>query len=48
MFLHDADIQKTINDKVLEASRKRFEAYKLERKALKIMAEKVIFAEGTA
>lgn len=45
-FLHDADIQKTINDKVLEANRKRFEAYELEQKALKIMDEKVIFAEG--
>lgn len=43
-FPHDADIQKTINDKVFEANRKRFEAYELEQKALKIMDEKVIFA----
>ena len=47
-FLHDADIQKTINDKVLKANRKRFDAYELEQKALKIMDEKVIFAEGKA
>ncbi len=47
-FLHDADIQKTINDKVLGANRKRFEAYELEQKSLKIMDEKVIFAEGKA
>lgn len=46
-FLHDADVQKSINDKVLEANRKRFEAYEQEQKALKIMDEKVIFAEGT-
>lgn len=46
-LLKDADIQKTINDKVLEANRKRFEAYELEQKALKIMDEKVIFAEET-
>ncbi|MBI2354762.1 MAG: restriction endonuclease subunit S [Deltaproteobacteria bacterium] len=45
-FLQDTNIQKTINDKVLEANRKRFEAYELEQKALKIMDEKVIFAEG--
>lgn len=43
-FLDDADMQNTINDKVLEANRKRFEAYELEQKALKIMDEKVIFA----
>ena len=43
-FLHDTDIQKTINGKVLEANRKRFDAYELEQKALKIMDEKVIFA----
>ncbi len=42
-LLHDAAIQKTINDKVLESSRKRFEAYELEQKALKLMDEKVIF-----
>jgi len=45
-LLHDADIQKTINEKVLDANRKRFEAYELEQKALKIMDEKVIFAEA--
>lgn len=46
-LLQDAEIQKTINNKVLEANRKRFEAYELEQKALKIMDEKVIFAEWT-
>jgi type I restriction enzyme S subunit len=42
-LLHNPAVQKTINDKVLEANRKRFEAYELEQKALKIMDEKVIF-----
>lgn len=43
-LLHDSSVQKTINDKVLEANRKRFEAYELEQKALRIMDEEVILA----
>lgn len=43
-LLQDASIQKTINDKVLEANRKRFEAYELEQMALRIMDEEVLFA----
>lgn len=38
------DIQKNINDKVLEANKKRTEAYKLEQEALKILNEQVIYA----
>ncbi len=43
-LLHDANTQKTINDKVLEANRKRAEAYKLEQEALTFLDEKVIYA----
>ena len=43
-LLHDENIQKTINDKVLEANRKRTEAYKLEQEALTVLDEKVIYA----
>ena len=43
-LLHDANTQKTINDKVLEANRKRAEAYKLEQEALTVLDEKVIYA----
>lgn len=43
-LLNDTVVQKTINDKVLEANRKRFEAYQLEQKALKTMDKEVIFA----
>ena len=43
-LLHDANTQKTINDKVLEANRKRAEAYKLEQEALTLLDEKVIYA----
>lgn len=43
-LLHDTAVQKTINDKVLDANRKRFDAYELEQKALKMMDEEVIFA----
>ena len=43
-LLHDENMQKTINDKVLEANRKRAEAYKLEQEALTVLDEKVIYA----
>ncbi len=43
-FLKDERIQKEINDKVLEANRKRTEAYNLEQKALRVLDEKVIYA----
>ena len=43
-LLHDENMQKTINDKVLEANRKRTEAYELEQKALTVLDEKVIYA----
>ena len=43
-LLHDENTQKAINDKVLEANRKRTEAYKLEQQALTILDEKVIYA----
>ncbi len=44
-LLQDADIQRNINDKVLEANRKRTEAYKLEQEALKILNEQVIYTQ---
>ena len=43
-LLCDENIQKQINDTVLEANRKRTEAYTLEQKALKVLDEKVIYA----
>ena len=43
-LLNDENTQKAINDKVLEANRKRTEAYKLEQEALTILDEKVIYA----
>lgn len=43
-LLHDANTQKEINDKVLEANRKRTEAYELEQEALTVLDEKVIYA----
>ena len=43
-LLHDENMQKTINDKVLEANRKRTEAYKLEQEALTVLDQKVIYA----
>jgi len=42
--LNDASIQKEINDKILEANKKRTEAYKLEQEALTVLDEKVIYA----
>lgn len=43
-LLKNKDIQKKINDLALEANRKRYEAYKLEQQALKIVEKEVIFA----
>ena len=46
-LLHDENTQKAINDKVLEANRKRTEAYKLEQEALTVLDEKVIYAQSS-
>ena len=46
-LLRDENMQRTINDKVLEANRKRTEAYKLEQEALTILDEKVIYAQSS-
>jgi type I restriction enzyme S subunit len=43
-LLRDENTQKAINDKVLEANRKRTEAYELEQEALTVLDEKVIYA----
>lgn len=43
-LLHDIELQRIINDKVLESNQKRYEAYLLEQEALKMMDEKVILA----
>ena len=43
-LLRDENVQKEINKTVLEANRKRTEAYNLEQKALRVLDEKVIYA----
>lgn len=43
-LLRDGRKQKHINDKILEANRKRAKAYELEQRALKILNRKVIYA----
>ena len=43
-LLRDEDTQRVINSKVLEANRKRTEAYELEQEALTVLDEKVIYA----
>ena len=43
-LLRDENTQREINDTVLEANRKRTEAYNLEQEALKVLDEKVIYA----
>ena len=43
-LLHDENVQWKINDTVLEANRKRTEAYNLEQEALRVLDEKVIYA----
>ena len=44
-LLKNHDVQKRINDLALEANKKRYEAYKLEQKALEIMDKEVIYAK---
>jgi len=44
-LLNNISIQKEINDLVLEANKKRTEAYELEQEALSILNEQVIFAK---
>ncbi len=44
-LLKDADVQKTINDKVLKANSERAKAYELEQNALNVLNEKVIYAQ---
>lgn len=44
-LLKNKDIQKTINDLVLEANQKRYESHLLEQEAIQTINEKVIFAE---
>ena len=44
-LLKNADTQKRINELALEASEKRYEAYKLEQQALRIVDKEVIFAK---
>ena len=43
-FLRDEKIQREINNTILEANRKRTEAYNLEQEALRILDKKVIYA----
>ena len=43
-LLKNHNIQKKINDLALEANEKRYEAYKLEKKALEILDKEVIYA----
>ena len=43
-LLHSRDEQRTINQKVLDANKKRAEAYHLEQRALTILNEKVLYA----
>ena len=43
-LLRDENVQQEINDTVLEANRKRTEAYNLEQEALRVLDEKVISA----
>ena len=42
-LLNNNDIQTKINDLVLEANKKRYEAYVLEQKAIRIVNEKIIY-----
>lgn len=39
------EVQKRINELALEANEKRYEAYQLEQKALRIMDNEVIYAK---
>lgn len=44
-LLKNREVQKRINDLALEANEKRYEAYKLEQQALRIMDNEVIYAK---
>ena len=44
-LLKNKEIQIRINNLVLEANKKRYEAYVLEQKAIKMVNEKVIYAK---
>ena len=44
-LLRDESVQREINDTVLEANRKRTEAYNLEQEALRVLDKKVIYAQ---
>lgn len=44
-LLKDANVQRNINEMALAANQKRYEAYKLEQQALKLMDKEVIFAK---
>ena len=44
-LLKNKEVQKRINDLTLEANEKRYEAYKLEQQALRIMDNEVIYAK---
>lgn len=44
-LLKDANVQRDINELALAANQKRYEAYKLEQQALRIMDKDVIFAK---
>ena len=44
-LLKDESVQRHINAHALEANEKRYEAYKLEQRALRIIDKEVIFAK---
>ena len=44
-LLKDRAAQRKINDLALEANEKRYEAYRLEQDALKMLNEQIIFAK---
>ena len=44
-LLHDESVQKRINNKVLEANKRRSIAYELEQEALTVLNEQVIYAQ---
>ena len=44
-ILKNADAQRRINELALKANEKRYEAYKMEQQALKIIDNEVIFAK---
>ena len=44
-FLKNADVQQRINELALEANEKRYEAYKMEQEALRIIDKEVIYAK---